>query len=59
MDGKAGKVVKSEIHSLEAHGVHSAVWVWEKAGHEGQGNNPGPECAVNLSQVSAPDVRYC
>jgi hypothetical protein len=27
MDGKANKVVKSEIHSPEAHRANSAVWV--------------------------------
>jgi hypothetical protein len=59
MDGKAGKEVGSKIHSLEAHGVNSAVWVWERAGHESQGSSPGLECPVNLSWVSAPDVRYC
>jgi hypothetical protein len=59
MDGTAGKAVRSKIHSLEACVVISAVWVWERAGHEGQGSSPGPECPVNLSLVSAPDVRYC
>jgi hypothetical protein len=59
MDGKASKAVRSEIHSLEARGVSSAVWVWERAGHEGQGTSLGPEHPVNLSWVSAPDVRYC
>jgi hypothetical protein len=49
MDGKAGKAVRSEIHSLEARGVNSAVWVQERAGHEGQGRSPGLECPVNLS----------
>jgi hypothetical protein len=59
MDGKAGKAVRSEIHSLKARGVNSAVWVQERAGHEGQGTSPRPESPVKLSQVSAPDVRYC
>jgi hypothetical protein len=59
MDGEAGKAVRSEIHSPEAHGVSSAVWVQERAGHKGQGSSPGLECPVNLSWVSAPDVRYC
>jgi hypothetical protein len=54
-----GKAVRSEIHSPEAHGVNSAVWVWERAGHKGQGTSPRPENPVNLCQVSAPDVRYC
>jgi hypothetical protein len=59
MDGKAGKAVRSEIHSPEAGGVNSAVWVRERAGHRGQGSSPRPEHPVNLSWVSAPDVRYC
>jgi hypothetical protein len=59
MDGKASKAVRSKIHSLEAHGVNSAIWVQERAGHEGQGSSPSLECPVNLSPVSAPDVRYC
>jgi hypothetical protein len=59
MDGKASKAVRSEIHSPEAHRVNSAVWVWERAGHKGQGTSPRLEHPVNLSQVSAPDVRYC
>jgi hypothetical protein len=59
MDGKASKAVRSEIHSLEARGVNSTVWVRERAGHEGQGTSPGPEHLVSLSWVSAPDVRYC
>jgi hypothetical protein len=59
MDGKAIKTVRSEIHSPEARGVSSAVWVWERAGHEGQGTSPRPEHLVNLSWVSAPDVRNC
>jgi hypothetical protein len=59
MDGKVGKAVRSEIHSLEARGVKSAVWVWEKSGHEGQGSSPGLEHPVNPSWVSAPDVRKC
>jgi hypothetical protein len=59
MDGKASKAVMSEIHSPEAHGVNSAVWVWERAGHGGEGSSPRPERPVNLSQVSAPDVRSC
>jgi hypothetical protein len=41
MDGKASKEVWSEIHSLEAHGINSAVWVWERAGHKGQGSSSG------------------
>jgi hypothetical protein len=59
MDGKAGKAVRSEIHSLEARGVNSAVWVRERAGHEEQGTSPRLEHPVKLSWVSAPDVRYC
>jgi hypothetical protein len=59
MDGKASKAVRSKIHSPEAHGVNSAVWVRERAGHEGQGSSPKPERPVNLSWVLAPDVRYC
>jgi hypothetical protein len=59
MDGKSIKAVSSEIHSPEAHGVNSEVWVWERAGHEGQGSSPRPEHPVNLSWVSAPDIRYC
>jgi hypothetical protein len=59
MDGKAGKAVRSKIHSLETHGGNSAVWVLERAGHKGQGTSPGPELPVNLSWVLAPDVRYC
>jgi hypothetical protein len=59
MDGKASKAVRSEIHSPEAHGVNSAVWVLERAGHNGQGCSPRPEHPVNLSWVLAPDVRYC
>jgi hypothetical protein len=35
MDGKTGKAVRSEIFSPEARGVNSAVWVWERVGHEG------------------------
>jgi hypothetical protein len=49
MDGKASKAVRSEIHSPEARGVNSAVWVCERAGHKGQGSSPGPESPVNLS----------
>jgi hypothetical protein len=59
MDGEAGKAVRSEIHSPEACGVNSAVWVQERAGHEGQVTSPRPQCPVNLSRVLAPDVRYC
>jgi hypothetical protein len=59
MDGKASKAVRSKIHSPEARGVSSAVWVWERAGHEGEGSSPRPERPVNLSRVLAPDVRYC
>jgi hypothetical protein len=59
MDGKASKAVRSEIHSQEACGVNSAVWVWERAGHESQGTSRGLEHPDNLSQFSAPDVRYC
>jgi hypothetical protein len=59
MDGKAVKAVKSEIHSPEACGVNSAVWVRERAGHESQRTSPRPEHPVNLSWVLAPDVRYC
>jgi hypothetical protein len=58
-DGKSGKAVRSEIHSPEARGVSSAVWVQERVGHKGQGTSPRPECPINLSRVSAPDVRYC
>jgi hypothetical protein len=35
MDGKASKAVRSKIHSPEARGVNSAVWVQEREGHEG------------------------
>jgi hypothetical protein len=60
MDGKARKAVRSEIHSLEASGVNSAVWVRSGEGRtESQGTSPRLEHPVNLSQVSAPDVRYC
>jgi hypothetical protein len=59
MDEKASKAVSSEIHSPEAHGVNSAVWVQERAGHKGQESNPGQDCPVNFSRVSAPDVRNC
>jgi hypothetical protein len=59
MDGKAGKAVRSKIHSPEACGVNSAVWVQDRAGHEGQGCSPRLEHPVNCSWVSAPDVRYC
>jgi hypothetical protein len=59
MDGKAGKAVRYKIHTLEARGVNSAVWVLERAGHEGQGTSPGTECPVYLFLVSAPDVRKC
>jgi hypothetical protein len=59
MDGKAGKAVRSKIHSPEAHGINSAVWVRERAGHEGQGSSPGLEHPVNLSQVLTPAVRFC
>jgi hypothetical protein len=40
MDGKASRAVRSEIHSLEARGVNSAIWVQERAGHGDQGSNP-------------------
>jgi hypothetical protein len=53
MDGKASKAVRSKFHSQEAHGVSSAVWDRERAGHEGQGTSPRPEHPVNLSWVSA------
>jgi hypothetical protein len=56
---KAGKAVRSEIHSLEARGVSSAVWVQERAGHEDQESSTRPEHPDNLSRVSAPDIRYC
>jgi hypothetical protein len=59
MDGNASKAVSSKIHIPEACGVSSAVWVRERAGHEGQGSIPRLEHPVNHSQVSAPDVRYC
>jgi hypothetical protein len=59
MDGKAGKAVRSKIHSPEAHGVNLAVWVQERVGHKGQGSSPRLERPVNLSRVSAPDVRNC
>jgi hypothetical protein len=59
MDGKASKAVRPEIHSLEALGVNSAVWVWERAGHKGQGTSSRLEHPVNLSWVLAPDVRNC
>jgi hypothetical protein len=59
MDGRNSKAVRSEIHSPEARGVNSAVWVWNRAGHKGQGTRPSLECPSNLSWVLAPDVRYC
>jgi hypothetical protein len=59
MDGKASKAVRSKIHSPYTHGVNSAVWVQERAGHESQGTSPGLEHPVNLSWVSASDVRNC
>jgi hypothetical protein len=59
MDGKADKAVRYEIHSVVTHRVNSAVWVQERAGHEGQGSSPGAEHPVNLSWVLAPDVRNC
>jgi hypothetical protein len=59
MDGRASKAVSSEIHSPEARGVNSAVWVRERAGHKGQGSSPRQEHPVNLSRVSASDVRNC
>jgi hypothetical protein len=59
VDGKASKAVRSEIHSLEARGVNSEVWVQERAGHKGQGSSPQPDRPVNLSWVSAPNIRYC
>jgi hypothetical protein len=40
MDGKTGKAVRSELHSPEACGVNSAIWVQERAGHNGQGSSP-------------------
>jgi hypothetical protein len=58
-DGCKSRQGRSEIHIPEAHGVNSAVWVWERAGHEGQGSSPRPERPSNLSWVSAPNVRYC
>jgi hypothetical protein len=48
MDEKAGKAVRSEIHSPEARGVSSAVWVQERVGHEDQGSSPRPEHPVKL-----------
>jgi hypothetical protein len=59
MGGKAGKKVRSKIHSPEACGVNSAVWDLERAGHKSQRSSPRPEHPVNLSLVLAPDVRYC
>jgi hypothetical protein len=59
MDGKAGKAVRSKVHSPEACGVNSAVWVRERAGHKSQGTSPRLEHPDNLSWVSAPDVRDC
>jgi hypothetical protein len=59
MDGKADKAVRSEIHSLEASGVSSEVWVWDRAGHEEQGSSCRQEHPVNLSRVLAADIRYC
>jgi hypothetical protein len=53
------KAVKYEIHSPEECGVNLAVWVWERTGFEGQGTSSREEHPVNLSQVLAPDVRYC
>jgi hypothetical protein len=43
MDGKAGKEVRSEIHSPGSHGVNSVVWVQERAGHKSQGSSPRPK----------------
>jgi hypothetical protein len=40
MDGKASKAVRSKIHSPEARGVSSAVWVQGRAGHS-QGSSHG------------------
>jgi hypothetical protein len=57
MDGKASKAVRSKIHNPEAHGINLAIWVQERAGPKSQGSSPKPEHPVNLSQVSAPDVR--
>jgi hypothetical protein len=60
MGGKDCKAMRSEIHSLEAHGVNSAVWVQERAGHKGQGgSSPRLEHSVSPSWISALDVRYC
>jgi hypothetical protein len=59
MYGIDSKAVRSEIHSLEAHGVNSAVWVWDRAGHDSQGSSPRPEQPVNLSLVLAPNIRNC
>jgi hypothetical protein len=59
MDGKISKAVRSKIHNLEARGVNSAVWIWERAGHKGQGTSSRLERPVNLSRILAPDVRYC
>jgi hypothetical protein len=58
-DGKAVKAVRPKIHIPGTREVNSAVWVQERAGHESQGSGPRPEHPSNLSQVSAPDVRYC
>jgi hypothetical protein len=59
MDGKASKAVRSKIHSPEARGVNSALWVWERAGYDGQGSSPRLEHPVSLSQVLASDIMYC
>jgi hypothetical protein len=59
MNGNTGKAVKPEIHSPEARGVNSAIWVLERGGHESQGTSPRPESPVNLSWVLAPNVRNC
>jgi hypothetical protein len=37
---KADKAVRSEIRSLEAHGVNSAVWIRERVGLEGPREQP-------------------
>jgi hypothetical protein len=59
-DGQESRLgSKFQNPQSEACGVHSSVWVQERAGHEGQGTSSRLEHPVNFSQVSAPDVRNC
>jgi hypothetical protein len=39
--------------------IQQSGFVQERAGHKSQGISPRLEYPVNLSKVSAPDVRYC